>query len=145
VVHGDLVSGLAPQWQLGPFFCCQGALLVVVVPEGASIMHAVCVMLCKLISAAHKNSAPLICKPSPVAALHLCMLHQYTVHVCMCLPLPLQNARNVLVASEPGAALGMVAKVADLGLSQVIKHNSHHTTNTVGTMNHTAPGEPKTK
>jgi serine/threonine protein kinase len=63
----------------------------------------------------------------------------------MCLPLPLQNARNVLVASEPGAALGMAAKVADLGLSKVIKHNSHHTTNTVGTMNHTAPGEPKAK
>jgi hypothetical protein len=58
------------------------------------------------------------------------------------MPLALQNARNVLVASEPGAALGMAAKVADLGLSKVIKHNSHHTTNTVGTMNHTAPGEP---
>jgi hypothetical protein len=70
-------------------------------------------------------------------------LHTHRTRTCMFLPL--QNARNVLVASAPGASLGMAAKVADLGLSKVIKHNSHHTTNTVGTMNHTAPGEPTTR
>lgn len=58
---------------------------------------------------------------------------------CILLPL-LQNARNVLVVSNGASACGMTAKVADLGLSRSIKQNSHRTTNTVGTMNHTAPG-----
>lgn len=49
------------------------------------------------------------------------------------------NARNVLVVSNGASACGMTAKVADLGLSRSIKQNSHRTTNTVGTMNHTAP------
>jgi hypothetical protein len=47
----------------------------------------------------------------------------------------LQNARNVLVRSS--ASGGVVAKLADLGISRVIKqHSTHRTTNTVGTMSH---------
>eukprot|EP00878_Enallax_costatus_P018455 GHUV01019427.1.p1 GENE.GHUV01019427.1~~GHUV01019427.1.p1 ORF type:complete len:578 (+),score=131.42 GHUV01019427.1:188-1921(+) len=47
------------------------------------------------------------------------------------------NARNVLVCSSDNAPAGMVAKLADLGLSRVIKqHKTHRTTQTVGTMNH---------
>jgi hypothetical protein len=46
--------------------------------------------------------------------------------------LVLQNARNVLVCSSRSAPYGMVAKLADLGLSRVIKqHSTHRTTNTV--------------
>jgi hypothetical protein len=46
-----------------------------------------------------------------------------------------QNARNVLVRSSPSG--GVVAKLADLGISRVIKqHSTHRTTNTVGTMSH---------
>jgi hypothetical protein len=44
----------------------------------------------------------------------------------------LQNAHNVLVASSPVARYGMVAKVADLGLSRVLKqYATHRTTGTV--------------
>jgi hypothetical protein len=47
----------------------------------------------------------------------------------------LQNARNVLVRSSPSG--GVVAKLADLGISRVVKqHSTHRTTNTVGTMSH---------
>lgn len=43
-----------------------------------------------------------------------------------------QNARNVLVASDPSSACGLTAKLADLGLSRSIKlHATHHTTCTV--------------
>jgi hypothetical protein len=45
----------------------------------------------------------------------------------------LQNAHNVLVASSPVARHGLVAKVADLGLSRVLKQQAtHRTTSTVG-------------
>jgi len=45
------------------------------------------------------------------------------------------NARNVLVCSSRGAAYGAVAKLADLGLSRVIRQQAtHKTTNTVGTL-----------
>jgi hypothetical protein len=45
----------------------------------------------------------------------------------------LQNARNVLVSSSAGAECGMVAKLADLGLSRVLQqHKTHRTTQTVG-------------
>ncbi|KAF6255835.1 kinase-like domain-containing protein [Scenedesmus sp. NREL 46B-D3] len=48
------------------------------------------------------------------------------------------NARNVLVRSADGG--GVVAKLADLGISRVIKqHSTHRTTNTVGTMSHMPP------
>uniref|UniRef100_A0A383WBA4 Protein kinase domain-containing protein n=1 Tax=Tetradesmus obliquus TaxID=3088 RepID=A0A383WBA4_TETOB len=48
------------------------------------------------------------------------------------------NARNVLVRSS--ASGGVVAKLADLGISRVIKqHSTHRTTNTVGTMSHMPP------
>jgi hypothetical protein len=44
----------------------------------------------------------------------------------------LQNAHNVLVASSSVARHGMVAKVADLGLSRVLKqYATHRTTSTV--------------
>eukprot|EP00775_Hariotina_reticulata_P003316 gene3316-3593_t len=50
------------------------------------------------------------------------------------------NARNVLVASSDKSSTGVVAKVSDLGLSRVIKHHeTHRTTNTVGTMSHMPP------
>jgi hypothetical protein len=46
----------------------------------------------------------------------------------------LQNSRNVLVASSAAVECGMVAKLADLGLSRAIKqHKTHRTTNTIGT------------
>lgn len=46
-----------------------------------------------------------------------------------------QNARNVLVCSTPSG--GVTAKLADLGISRVIKqHSTHRTTNTVGTVSH---------
>jgi hypothetical protein len=45
----------------------------------------------------------------------------------------LQNSRNVLVASSAAAECGMVAKVADLGLSRAVKQNkTHRTTDTIG-------------
>jgi hypothetical protein len=45
-----------------------------------------------------------------------------------------QNPRNVLVASSAAAECGMVAKLADLGLSRAIKQQkTHRTTNTIGT------------
>jgi serine/threonine protein kinase len=51
------------------------------------------------------------------------------------------NARNVLLSSSGVTALGVVAKLADLGLSRIVRsHRSHHSTNTVGTMSHVAPG-----
>jgi hypothetical protein len=47
-------------------------------------------------------------------------------------PVVLQNAHNVLVASSPVARHGLVAKVADLGLSRVLKQQAtHRTTSTV--------------
>ncbi|WIA11661.1 hypothetical protein OEZ85_011762 [Tetradesmus obliquus] len=50
------------------------------------------------------------------------------------------NARNVLVSSSRCAPYGLVAKLADLGLSRVIKqHSIHRTTNTVGTLSHMPP------
>ncbi|WIA34798.1 hypothetical protein OEZ86_013101 [Tetradesmus obliquus] len=50
------------------------------------------------------------------------------------------NARNVLVSSSSMAECGMVAKLADLGLSRAIKqHKTHRTTNTIGTMSHMPP------
>jgi len=53
-----------------------------------------------------------------------------------------QNARNVLLSSSGVTALGVMAKLADLGLSRIVRsHRSHHSTNTVGTMSHVAPGE----
>lgn len=53
----------------------------------------------------------------------------------------LQNARNVLLSSSAVAPLGVVAKLADLGLSRIVRsHRTHHSTNTVGTMSHVAPG-----
>lgn len=63
--------------------------------------------------------------------------------VCCCyfvwLTLPLQNARNVLVASNSDAAGGVTAKLSDLGLSRSIKqHNTHRTTNTVSKLVSTA-------
>ncbi|KAF6266356.1 kinase-like domain-containing protein [Scenedesmus sp. NREL 46B-D3] len=51
-----------------------------------------------------------------------------------------KTARNVLVCSSQEAKFGMVAKLADLGLSRVIKlHRTHRTTNTVGTLSHMPP------
>jgi hypothetical protein len=45
----------------------------------------------------------------------------------------LQNSHNVLVTSSSTAQYGMVAKIADLGLSRVIKQQAtHRTTRTVG-------------
>jgi hypothetical protein len=71
----------------------------------------------------------------------ICILTTKDLVLLVCtLLLLLQNARNVLVCSDGQASLGMTAKVADLGLSRVMQQNSHRTTNTVGTMNHTAPG-----
>jgi hypothetical protein len=68
------------------------------------------------------------------------------LHVLCCAVLSLfviQNARNVLLSSSSVATLGVVAKLADLGLSRIVRsHRSHHSTNTVGTMSHVAPGEP---
>ncbi|WIA19099.1 hypothetical protein OEZ85_003747 [Tetradesmus obliquus] len=50
------------------------------------------------------------------------------------------NGRNVLVSASAMSPLGVVAKVADLGLSRTIKqHETHRTTNTCGTLSHTAP------
>lgn len=44
----------------------------------------------------------------------------------------LQNAHNVLVASSSVARHGLVAKVADMGLSRVLKQQAtHRTTSTV--------------
>jgi hypothetical protein len=46
----------------------------------------------------------------------------------------LQNSHNVLVSSGSTAQYGLVAKIADLGLSRVIKqHATHRTTRTVST------------
>jgi hypothetical protein len=43
-----------------------------------------------------------------------------------------QNAHNVLIASSPAAPGGLVAKIADLGLSRVLKQDAtHRTTRTV--------------
>lgn len=58
---------------------------------------------------------------------------------CVCLwhacALVAVNARNVLVASSSTAPYGAVAKLADLGLSRVIRQQAtHKTTNTVGTL-----------
>jgi hypothetical protein len=45
------------------------------------------------------------------------------------------NARNVLVSSSSAAPYGAVAKLADLGLSRMIRRQAtHKTTNTVGTL-----------
>jgi hypothetical protein len=45
----------------------------------------------------------------------------------------LQNSRNVLVSSSASSQCGMVAKLADLGLSRVLQqHKTHRTTQTVG-------------
>lgn len=50
------------------------------------------------------------------------------------------NARNVLVASCSEAPLGVTGKIGDLGLSRSIKaHQTHRTTNTVGTLSHQSP------
>lgn len=50
------------------------------------------------------------------------------------------NAHNVLVASSSVAHHGLVAKVADLGLSRVLKqHATHRTTQTVGMLTHQPP------
>lgn len=55
-----------------------------------------------------------------------------------------QNARNVLLSSSGVTNLGVVAKLADLGLSRIVRsHRSHHSTNTVGTMSHVAPGNSR--
>jgi hypothetical protein len=44
----------------------------------------------------------------------------------------LQNAHNVLVSSSSVARHGLVAKVADLGLSRILKQQAtHRTTRTV--------------
>lgn len=44
----------------------------------------------------------------------------------------LQNSHNVLVSSGSTAQYGLVAKIADLGLSRVVKqHATHRTTRTV--------------
>jgi hypothetical protein len=52
--------------------------------------------------------------------------------VFCCLPIRMQNAHNVLVASSPVACYGLVAKISDLGLSRVLKqHATHRTTHTV--------------
>lgn len=46
----------------------------------------------------------------------------------------------MLLSSSGVTALGVVAKLADLGLSRIVRnHRSHHSTNTVGTMSHVAP------
>jgi hypothetical protein len=59
-------------------------------------------------------------------------LHAVERHPLPALP---QNARNVLVRSS--ASRGVVAKLADLGISRIIKqHSTHRTTSTVGTMSH---------
>jgi serine/threonine protein kinase len=50
------------------------------------------------------------------------------------------NARNVLVSSCDDAPGGVVAKLADLGMSRVLRqHATHKTTNTVGTLSHMPP------
>lgn len=49
----------------------------------------------------------------------------------------LQNARNVLVSSNLSAVVGLTAKLADFGLSRIIKQQqTHRTTKTCGTMSH---------
>jgi hypothetical protein len=49
----------------------------------------------------------------------------------------LQNSRNVLVSSSASSQCGMVAKLADLGLSRVLQqHKTHRTTQTVGEQAH---------
>jgi hypothetical protein len=60
--------------------------------------------------------------------------HQSAVVTVLCM----QNAHNVLVASSSVAPHGLVAKVADLGLSRVLKqHATHRTTRTVSGARHT--------
>ncbi|KAF8066214.1 roco8 [Scenedesmus sp. PABB004] len=50
------------------------------------------------------------------------------------------NTRNVLVASNPVAQWGLVAKLSDLGCTRVVmQHSTHHTTNGMGTMSHMPP------
>ncbi|WIA36739.1 hypothetical protein OEZ86_008009 [Tetradesmus obliquus] len=50
------------------------------------------------------------------------------------------NSHNVLVSSGSTAQYGLVAKIADLGLSRVVKqHATHRTTRTVGTLSHQPP------
>ncbi|WIA13815.1 hypothetical protein OEZ85_007362 [Tetradesmus obliquus] len=50
------------------------------------------------------------------------------------------NANNVLVSSCEASPNGLVAKLADLGLSRVInQHRTHRTTHTFGTLSHMPP------
>ena len=58
------------------------------------------------------------------------VISQFIPHVRAC---AMQNARNVLVTTSGSSPCGYTAKLADLGLSRIIKqHNTHHTTCTVG-------------
>eukprot|EP00775_Hariotina_reticulata_P003313 gene3313-3589_t len=50
------------------------------------------------------------------------------------------NRHNVLVTADPGSPVGVMAKVADLGLARVVEeHKTHRTTGNLGTMSHNAP------
>ncbi|KAF8065521.1 STY13 [Scenedesmus sp. PABB004] len=50
------------------------------------------------------------------------------------------NSSNCLVCSDPAAETGMTAKLADLGLSRVMKERAtHRTTRTTGTLSHMPP------
>lgn len=64
---------------------------------------------------------------------HAAVWHSYSLPACTpASPNAPQNARNVLVASDPSSACSLTAKLADLGLSRSIKlHATHHTTCTV--------------
>lgn len=64
----------------------------------------------------------------------MCVIEEHCTHVPPFLScvLHLQNAHNVLLSSSQVAQFGLVAKIADLGLSRVLQqHATHRTTRTV--------------
>eukprot|EP00878_Enallax_costatus_P040109 GHUV01046099.1.p1 GENE.GHUV01046099.1~~GHUV01046099.1.p1 ORF type:complete len:113 (+),score=26.00 GHUV01046099.1:14-352(+) len=56
------------------------------------------------------------------------MAHHCPKFATLCFCCCFQNAHNVMVSSSPTAPYGLVAKIADLGLSRIIKQQATHRT-----------------
>lgn len=79
-----------------------------------------------------------VCAAPKLAAVRPSLTCVYVLCALLCAV----NARNVLVSSCPDVLHGVVAKLADLGLSRVIRlHSTHKTTNTVGTLRYACWGQ----
>jgi hypothetical protein len=91
----------------------------------ARLVHVYVARLCMQATATDSSMRTPSCTAGSVTPVTCCC--------CCCL---LQNACNVLVSSSRTAPYGLVAKLADLGLSRAIKqHSMHRTTNTVSRSN----------